>query len=149
MPKEPFPSIKGCVHHPPEQPGHGFCTINSISTTEEVSCFVNEYYPSITLSFRHNSLGVAFVENGPSTNSDGTKNKSVTARVDISDQPYECVATDIPGSEPSLERSSEFYVTRSAAYSPSTTPHRVTQNEGTNSVERNNMLYSTTSEYPT
>ena len=44
-----------------------------------------------------------------SNNTDGTKNMSVMAAVTASDEPYMCVAANIPGT-PGLERTSTIYI---------------------------------------
>ena len=96
-PKTPFPLIKECNHGIGRQnEGHNcsFATDSAVNVT----CSVSDYFPSITLYFRHELAKVEARESEETNNVDGTKNKSVTIIAVPDDDPYVCVASDIPGS---------------------------------------------------
>ena len=64
-----------------------------------ITCSVHEYFPSIDLFFRHASVKVAALTQREWTNTDGSINISVTITALPSDDPYFCVASDIPGAD--------------------------------------------------
>ena len=64
-----------------------------------ITCSVHEYFPSIDLFFRHASVKVAVLTQREWNNTDDTRNKSVTITALPSDDPYFCVASDIPGAD--------------------------------------------------
>ena len=64
-----------------------------------ITCSVHEYFPSIDLFFRYASEKVAALTQREWNNTDGTRNKSVTITALPSDEPYFCVASNIPGAD--------------------------------------------------
>ena len=74
-----------------------------------ITCSVHEYFPSIDLFFRHASVKVAALTQTEWNNTDGTRNKSVTITALPSDDPYLCVASDIPGAD-GLEQETQLLV---------------------------------------
>ena len=74
------------------------CKIVTESTLN-ITCSVHEYFPSVDLFFRQASEKVAALTQTEWNNTDGTRNKSVTITALPSDDPYFCVASDIPGAD--------------------------------------------------
>ena len=96
-PCAPFPVIEECRQDTAERKdGDNTCSLET-SSQSNITCSVSGYFPSITLYFRHSSLSVETLVSREVTNSDGTRNKSVTITADPSTEPYVCVASDIPG----------------------------------------------------
>ena len=120
-PSTPFPVIDECNQETTEQTDDRSCNI-ILSSTRNITCSVSGYFPSITLYFRHSSLSVETLVSREVTNSDGTRNKSVTITADPSTEPYVCVASDIPGSG-NQERETSIFL---YAPSPSSTSTVIT-----------------------
>ena len=74
------------------------CSLHNISSPIIITCFVFGYYPTITLYFRHNTSKLETFQTREWNNTDGTRNKTITATAEPSDFPHTCVAADIPGS---------------------------------------------------
>ena len=93
------------------------------------------YYPNITLFFRHNSARLENVKSQELTNTDLTKNKTVIIEAGASDEPYTCVASNVPGTDLN-EYMTTVYVTEHSetATVPATVPNKE-QND-------NNLLLS-------
>ena len=104
-PKEPYPIIQNCVHEETEEEN---CNI-SVSSPVNISCSIHEYFPHVTLYFRHKEQNLESTISFEQNNADGTKNKSITVIAVASDFPYICVASDIPGSE-SRKKENNIYV---------------------------------------
>ena len=70
-----------------------------VTTSHQISiaCTVHDYYPEIKLYFRHKSENVESQTSSVWNNTDWTMNKTVTITAVPSDDPYICVASDIPG----------------------------------------------------
>ena len=96
-PYVPFPIIEECEHNQRRYTTNGTCLISlSISN---ITCSASGYYPSISLSVWHGDVQVDNAMHMEWNNTDGTKNKSVTALAVASDDPFVCMASDIPGWE--------------------------------------------------
>ena len=108
-PSEPFPAIEECKHDSERNLTEEGCSLLLSSYTTNVTCSASYYFPSISLFFQHKSVRVQDAIYWESNNTDGTKNMSVMAAVTASDDPYMCVATDIPGT-PGLEKTSAIYI---------------------------------------
>ena len=91
-PDPPFPSVEEC-----NDTTDGSCSLPL--WTSNITCTVSGYFPNISLFFRHGEVVMNSTRNMEWTKADGTKNKSVTVLADASDDPYVCVASDIPGQE--------------------------------------------------
>ena len=94
-PKTPFPAIEECKYEDAELSASG-CSLMA-SSAINITCSVSGYFSSITLYFHRSSVKEEIVHSSDVTNADGTRNKSVTTTADPNEEPYVCVATDIPG----------------------------------------------------
>ena len=92
-PRALFPTIMGCRNQTVNGQNCNVTTSHDLSIT----CTVNDYYPEITLYFRHKSKTVENQTSSIWNNTDWTMNKTVTITALPSDDPYICVASDIPG----------------------------------------------------
>ena len=94
----PYPTIDKCENDSAVQTAGHDCSIASESSMN-ITCSVSMYFPTIDLHFRHDSIKVETLAIRELNNSDWTKNKSITVTVTAlaSDDPYVCVASDIPG----------------------------------------------------
>ena len=127
----PFPIIDTCENSPGRQDIENDCSIVTESALN-ITCSVHEYYPSIDLYFRHASARVAALTQTEWNNPDGTRNKSVTITGLPSDDPYLCVASDIPGAD-GQEQETQILVFLPP---PPSMPSTATNEETTLSSER-------------
>ena len=104
----PFPIINTCENSPGRQGIENDCNIVTDSALN-ITCSVHEYFPSIDLFFRHTFVKVALLTQREWNNTDGTRNKSVTITALPSDDPYFCVASDIPGAD-GLEQETQIHL---------------------------------------
>ena len=93
-----------------------------------ITCSVYEYYPSIDIHFRFKSKNIETIQTEEWNNTDGTQNRSITITADVSDEPYVCAATNIPGYDQE-ERVSTIYLTTP----PKTTTEDTVVKSSTNS----------------
>ena len=116
-PIAPYPVIEGCEQgEEGENEGHS-CVLSS-NTPVKITCSVSGYYPWISLFYQHKSARVNDPISVELNNTDGTRNLSVTITAIAGDDPYVCVASDIPGS-PGLQQTSSIYIIGSP---PKSTP---------------------------
>ena len=94
-PITPFPLINECRGFEDGQITD--CSI-AITSPINITCSVYMYFPTIKLLFRHASTRVDAMTIREWNNTDGTRNKSVIITAVPSEDPYFCVASDIPGS---------------------------------------------------
>ena len=97
-PNTPFPVIEECKHKTREQTDDNSCSLVT-SSPSNITCSVFDFFPSISLKFRHHSSEPDHHGSSEVINTDGTINKSVTITAVPSTEPYVCVASDIPGSD--------------------------------------------------
>ena len=133
-PSTPFPVIDECKEEIIEQTDDSSCNI-VLSSARNITCSVSGYFPSITLSFRHSSLSVETLASREETNSDGTRNKSVTITADLSTEPYVCVASDIPGSGDQERETSIFLYAPSPSSTSTVIAISTEKNEGSSSPQ--------------
>ena len=107
-PITPFPIIQECQQSTDSYAGGSECSLPLSSVN--ITCDVLGYFPSISLYFLHDSAKVPIFQSMEWNNTDGTRNKSVTIRAEASNEPYICVASDIPGLG-SSEWNSSIYLT--------------------------------------
>ena len=119
-PRAPFPTIMECRNQTVNGQNCNITTSHDLNIT----CTVHDYYPEITLYFRHKSKHVETQSSSVWNNTDWTINKNVTIVAVPSDDPYICVASDIPGlgdheeiamiyvNTPPPESTTEYPVTR-------------------------------------
>ena len=91
----PFPAITECTN---ETTNGENCSLTA-SLEITITCTVSEYFPRISLYFRHGSRNITSLKSSVWNNPDGTLNKTATITAIPSDDPYICVASDIPGYE--------------------------------------------------
>ncbi|XP_063960217.1 uncharacterized protein LOC135155239 [Lytechinus pictus] len=91
-PIDPFPVIEGCQMNE----DHSNC-IFTVDLPTTITCRANNYYPYIGLYLKDESNVVKSLNTQTWSNTDGTKNKSVSIVGHISRNVYTCVAYDIPG----------------------------------------------------
>lgn len=74
--------------------------MNNISTSTpiNITCMASRYYPDLDLFFLHGHNKITDLVTSERTNHDGTKSKSISIEGSYSETPYQCVASDIPGS---------------------------------------------------
>ena len=122
-PSTPFPIIEECEDfHNTEEPEEDEQNCSLIGLSVNITCSAFGFFPNISLSFRHNSSNIVTFRLMESNNTDGTRNKSVMIQAFASDEPYVCVAADIPGSLDHIQTSS---ITISAPPTESTTRQNV------------------------
>ena len=115
-PKAPFPTIMECSNQTLGQS----CNITS-SHDLSITCTVRHYYPSINVYFRHKSKFLKSLTSAKWNNTDWTLNKNVTVMAVPSNDPYVCVASDIPGMT-GHEQIATVYVTDPISESTSEDP---------------------------
>ena len=111
-PLSPFPVIQECSNNPEilGQP----CSL--LKNSMNITCSVFDYFPSISLSFLHKSETVASLKSVEWNNTDRTRSKSVTIEAHANDDPYICVASDIPGLQ-DVNQTSTIYLNALPEYS--------------------------------
>ncbi|XP_063960244.1 uncharacterized protein LOC129266978 [Lytechinus pictus] len=97
-PKEPYPIIDGCINLDSSGSNYELCRIPTNDSTITLTCSVTNYYPQIELFFLHGSKKMTTINPVQQTNADLTKNRSISIEARVSETPYTCVASDIPGS---------------------------------------------------
>ena len=80
------------------------------SSPVNITCSVFGYYPHVTLQFWHKSAEVPTLLFKEWNNTDWTKNKAITTTAVSSDDPYVCIASDIPGYS-EIEKMSIIFIT--------------------------------------
>ena len=93
-PRDPFPSIGECAEFAPSRVTD--CNVHTASPIN-ITCSVDMYFPAIELFFRHAFIKIDVLSSRQWNNTDGTRNKSVTITASPSNDPYVCVASNIPG----------------------------------------------------
>ena len=78
--------------------------ILSTSSTINITCSVEGYFPSISLFYVHMTNNVTTQHSAEWDNSDGTRSKHITISAAISDDEYVCVASHIPGKDSNFNR---------------------------------------------
>ena len=74
-----------------------------------ITCTVRDYYPRINVYFRHKSNILKSFTSAECNNTDWTLIKNVTIMAVPSDEPYICVASNIPGYD-GREQTARIYV---------------------------------------
>ena len=105
-PESPFPTIEGC-----RAIAHGQPCVLTTYLARDITCSVFQYYPNITLHFRHNSNIMKTIKHEQNENTDLTKNKSITITAVASEEPYICAASNVPGSVSMEEYTTTLYLT--------------------------------------
>ena len=95
-PRTPFPTIMECRNQTVNGQNCNVTMSHDLHGLS-ITCTVHDYYPEITLYFRHKSKNVDNQTSSVWNNTDWTMNKTVTITAVPSDDPYICVASDIPG----------------------------------------------------
>lgn len=95
-PQDPFPVIHQCAEREPS--ASQSCSIPT-STPINITCMASKYYPDLDLFFLHGHNKITDLVTNERTNHDGTKNRSISIKGSASEIPYQCVASDIPGTE--------------------------------------------------
>ena len=109
-PRLPFPWIGECGHIPDLEAKQPACRVTGSRLPTTLNCSVYQYYPNISLYFLHKSSQLVPVETKEHTNSDMTRNKFIIVDVPVSEDPYECVASGIPGFRTVHNRSVRIFV---------------------------------------
>ncbi|XP_063959102.1 uncharacterized protein LOC135154841 [Lytechinus pictus] len=111
-PVEPYPIINQCQRKEGSMkstsPSKG-CRI-STDTPVNITCSVFGFYPDINLFFLHGSSKVTNFKSIEWENEDGSKNQTILIEARVSDRPYVCIASDVPGS--TEERAWEIFLDR-------------------------------------
>nr|XP_054760710.1 uncharacterized protein LOC129266978 [Lytechinus pictus] len=97
-PKEPFPIIDECINLESSGGNSELCRILTNNDTITLTCSVTNYYPQIELFFLHGSKKMTTINPVQQNNADLTKNRSISIEARVSETPYTCVASDVPGS---------------------------------------------------
>ncbi|XP_063959099.1 uncharacterized protein LOC135154839 [Lytechinus pictus] len=117
-PIEPYPIINQCQRKEGSinstSPPKG-CRI-STDTIVNITCSVFGFYPDINLFFLHGSSKVTNFKSNEWENKDGSKNKTILIEARVSDRPYVCIASDIPGS--TEERAWEIFIDETTSANP-------------------------------
>ena len=106
----PFPSIGECGHTPDLEARQPTCRVTGSRLPTRLTCSVYQYYPNISLHFLHKSSQLVPVETKEQTNNDMTRNKFIIVDVPVSEEPYECVASGIPGFRTVHKKSVRIFV---------------------------------------
>ncbi|XP_063959103.1 uncharacterized protein LOC135154842 [Lytechinus pictus] len=109
-PIEPYPIINQCQRKEGSlnSTSPKGCRISTNATIVTITCSAFGFYPDINLFFLHGFSKVTNFKSIEWENKDGSKNKTILIEATVSDRPYVCIASDIPGSKE--ERAGEIFI---------------------------------------
>ena len=110
VPEETFPIIDKCQLNSSKQIDEETCEVLTNSHGLNITCSIYQFFPDITIHFRHSSNEVDVIASSTWDNIDQTKNKRITIHASPSSNPYTCIVSDFPGPDHGSDVSAKIIV---------------------------------------